>query len=156
MQNRDVYFLIVGDGTEYGKIESFVREAQPENIKLMQRLPKEDYDTMVAASDVGMIFLDHRFTIPNFPSRLLNYMQAKLPVLACTDSNTDIGKIIQEGEFGWWCESSDVKNFSNTFNRIALEKNVQKGNNGFEYLKSHYSTDCSYHTIKESILCLES
>lgn len=156
MQNRDAFFLIAGDGTEYGKIESFVREAQPENIRLMQRLPKKDYDTLVAASDVGMIFLDHRFTIPNFPSRLLNYMQAKLPVLACTDSNTDIGSVIREGDFGWWCESSDVRYFSNTFERISLENIVQKGSNGFEYLKSHYSTDCSYHTIKESILCLES
>ena len=51
-------------------------------MKLMQRLPKEDYDRLVAACDVGMIFLDHRFTIPNFPSRLLGYMQAGLPVLA--------------------------------------------------------------------------
>ncbi|EKC47374.1 hypothetical protein OBE_15744, partial [human gut metagenome] len=48
----------------------------------MRRLPKEDYDIMVAACDVGMIFLDYRFTIPNFPSRLLSYMQAKIPVLA--------------------------------------------------------------------------
>ena len=28
-----------------------------------------------------MIFLDSRFTIPNFPSRLLSYLQAGLPVI---------------------------------------------------------------------------
>ena len=42
---------------------------------------KEDYELMISACDVGLIFLDHRFTIPNFPSRLLAYMQAGLPVL---------------------------------------------------------------------------
>ena len=89
----DVFFLIVGDGTEFAKIEAYVNEDKPSNVKLMKRLPKEDYDKMVGACDVGMIFLDHRFTIPNFPSRLLSYMQAKIPVLACTDVNTDIGKI---------------------------------------------------------------
>lgn len=31
------------------------------------------------------------FTIPNSRSRLLSYMQAKLPVLACIDPYTDIG-----------------------------------------------------------------
>ena len=41
-----------------------------------------------------MIFLDHRFSIPNFPSRLLSYMQARVPVLAVTDPNTDIGDVI--------------------------------------------------------------
>lgn len=36
------------------------------NIKLMKRLPKNDYDTMVVACDIGMIFMDYRFKISNF------------------------------------------------------------------------------------------
>lgn len=145
--NKTTYFLIVGDGTEYGKIEAYIRDEQPENVKLMQRLPKEDYDTMVAASDVGMIFLDHRFTIPNFPSRLLNYMQAKLPVLACTDPNTDIGRVIENGDFGWWCESDDVRSFANALNAISLNDLSEKGKNGYTFLKENYSTSLSYCTI---------
>lgn len=82
---KNVYFLIVGNGNDYEKLKFFVKQEKPENIKLLSVLPKEDYDSMVGACDVGLIFLDHRFTIPNFPSRLLTYMQAKLPVLAVTD-----------------------------------------------------------------------
>ena len=89
--NKNAFFLIAGNGTEFGKIESFISDNHPDNLKLIQRLPKEDYDRMIGSCDVGLIFLDHRFTIPNFPSRLLSYMTAKLPVLACTDKNTDIG-----------------------------------------------------------------
>ena len=55
---------------------------------------------MVAACDVGLIFLDHRFTIPNFPSRLLSYMQAKLPVLAATDQIQILVNVIFQGGFG--------------------------------------------------------
>ena len=91
-RNQNAFFLIVGDGTDYGKLEEYFKEAKPSNMKLMKQLPKDDYDRMITACDVGLIFLDHRFTIPNFPSRLLSYMQAGLPVLACTDPNTDIGK----------------------------------------------------------------
>ncbi|MBR5539197.1 MAG: glycosyltransferase family 4 protein, partial [Clostridia bacterium] len=105
LENTDAYFVVVGNGTEFGKLQAFFDANKPENMCLMQRLPKEDYDRLVAACDVGMIFLDHRFTIPNFPSRLLSYMQAKIPVLACTDPNTDVGKVIEEGNFGVWCES---------------------------------------------------
>ncbi len=110
--NEKAFFLVVGDGTEYGKLEEYFDGRNPQNMKLMKRLPKEDYDRMIAACDVGLIFLDHRFTIPNFPSRLLAYMQAGLPVIAATDVNTDIGKVITEGGFGWWCESNDVNAFS--------------------------------------------
>ena len=94
--NNQVYFLVVGDGTEYDELDDYYKKSHQENFKLMKRLPKEDYDTLVAACDVGMLFLDYRFTIPNFPSRLLSYMQAKLPVLACTDLNTDVGSVIEK------------------------------------------------------------
>lgn len=141
MNNEQSYFLIVGDGTEYGKLEKFIDEKKPKNVKLMRRLPKEDYDRLVAACDVGMIFLDYRFTIPNFPSRLLAYMQAKLPVLAATDLNTDIGKVIVDGGFGWWVGSNSPKNFSEAV-RNALNSDVELlGTNAFKYLNENYSAE---------------
>lgn len=146
-KNDEVYFLIVGDGTEYRKIESYVENDKPSNVKLMKRLPKEDYDKMVAACDVGMIFLDHRFTIPNFPSRLLSYMQAKIPVLAVTDPNTDIGKVIVDGGFGWWCESDKVKNFQNSINEIFICDTNKMNVYEYDYLTKYYTTSYSYNKI---------
>lgn len=151
-KNADVYFLIVGDGTEYGKIEAYVENDNPKNVKLMKRLPKEDYDKMVAACDVGMIFLDHRFTIPNFPSRLLSYMQAKIPVLAVTDPNTDIGKVIVDGGFGWWCESDKVENFvkaivSVSNNNCLIDYKVSS----YSSMRQLYSVENSYHVIEGHI-----
>lgn len=147
IKNSDAYFLIVGDGTEFGKLEKFFNEQKPQNMKLMKRLPKEDYDRMVAACDVGMIFLDNRFTIPNFPSRLLSYMQAGIPVLAVTDSNTDIGKVIVEGRFGWWCESNDVNAFDyivkNSVNKMQI--NVE---DEYNFLIENYSVEKCYEIIQ--------
>ena len=37
----------------------------------------------------------HRFTIPNYPSRLLSYLEYKKPVLCATDMATDIGSIAE-------------------------------------------------------------
>ena len=143
--SKDNYFLIVGDGTEYGKIEEFVKSSNQNNIRLMKRLPQEDYDTMVGACDVGMIFLDHRFTIPNFPSRVLSYMQAKIPVLACKDPNTEIGKIIEEAGFGSWCESNDVNGFVECVNKIMQIQSVAEKE--WNYLNKYYSTRNGYDII---------
>lgn len=147
MKNTDVYFLIVGDGTEFGKLEHFFNEQKPVNMKLMKRLPKEDYDRMVAACDVGMIFLDHRFTIPNFPSRLLSYMQAGIPVLAVTDPSTDIGKVIVDGGFGWWCESNDARSFDEKIQEACKSDLIDMGTKGFQYLEEHYSAEKGYEII---------
>ena len=145
--NGKVFFLIVGDGTEYEKIDNYIEEDQPENVRLMRRLPKEDYDTMVAACDVGMIFLDHRFTIPNFPSRLLSYMQAKIPILACTDVNTDIGCVIVNGGFGWWCESKDVDEFQQIIEKIIKDYAENMKDIEYRYLMENYSVSKNYEII---------
>ena len=149
---EEAFFLIVGDGTEYGLLEEYAKASGQKNLKLMKRLPKEDYDTMVGACDVGMIFLDHRFTIPNFPSRLLSYMQAKLPVLAVTDPNTDIGKVITEGKFGWWCESDSAARLKVKIQEILSEPpdRLYKDREEF-YLKNNFSVELSYGLIMRHI-----
>lgn len=138
-ENDQAYFLIVGAGTEASKLKTYVQQEAADNIRIMDRLPKEDYDRMVAACDVGLIFLDHRFTIPNFPSRLLSYMQAKLSVLACTDPNTDIGQVITAGGFGWWCESNSTDAFVECVNKACEADLTPMGENGYAYLEEHYS-----------------
>lgn len=150
-EQKELYFLVVGDGTEYPLLEQYSRTAQQENFKLMQRLPKEDYDTLVGACDVGMLFLDHRFTIPNFPSRLLSYMQAKLPVLACTDPNTDVGKVLEEGRFGWWCESSTTEAFCRVIKEIMGSDLTQMGSASMQYLYDHYTVKSAYLSIMEQL-----
>lgn len=146
-----VFFLIVGDGTEYSLLEKYVNESKQVNLKVMKRLPKEDYDTLVAACDVGMIFLDHRFTIPNFPSRLLSYMQAKLPVLAVTDSNTDIGRVIVDGGFGWWCESNNVDYFEQLIKDIIGSDTVKVREKAYLYLQENYTVECGYGIIQKRL-----
>lgn len=152
-ENTDAMFLIIGSGTEYSLLEEYESATgQNDHFRLMSRLPKEDYDTLVAACDVGLIFLDHRFTIPNFPSRLLSYMQAKLPVLAVTDPNTDIGKIIVDKGFGWWCESNDATVFSRMVKRIIEElPHHQNGSSEFAYLKKNFNVESSYNMIVNKI-----
>lgn len=149
-KNPKAFFLIVGDGTEYKKLEAWFAENRPDNMRLIRRLPKEDYDRLAAACDVGLIFLDHRFTIPNFPSRLLAYMQAKLPVLACTDPNTDIGKVIIEGGFGWWCGSNDLDAFSALVAEAHSADRAAMGEIGFAYMQSHYCVRQAYEAIIRS------
>ena len=145
--NENAFFLVVGDGTEYKKLAAWFEENKPENAKLLKKLPKEDYDRLVAACDVGMIFLDHRFTIPNFPSRLLSYLQAKLPVLCCTDPNTDIGKVCAEGGFGWNCESNDPAAFGAQVDAALAADLPAMGEIGFAYLNEYYTSQAAYEII---------
>lgn len=147
----DRFFVVCGTGTETLKLKAFIENEKPDNVLLLDGLPKAEYEEFLGAFDVGLIFLDHRFTIPNFPSRLLSYMQNSMPVLACTDRNTDIGKIITDGGFGWWCESDDVEKFTETVNAVLTEDLKTLGENGFKYLMDNYTVENSFAIIEKYI-----
>ena len=144
---EDAFFFIVGDGTEYGRLRAFCDREKLANVKLMAGIPKEDYDRMIAACDVGLIFLDHRFTIPNFPSRLLSYMQAGLPVICSTDPNTDIGTVVSEGGFGWACPSDDAAEFGRAVDAALAADLPAMGEKSRAYLCQHYTAARSYQII---------
>lgn len=147
--DTDAYFLIVGDGTEYSKLEKFVQEEQPHNVKVMKRLPKEDYDKMIGSCDVGMIFLDYRFTIPNYPSRLLSYLQAGIPVLCVTDEATDMGDFVKSNSVGDFCYSNDENAFVEKVNALSqLDIDKEKV---FQVLKDNYDVKDSYQIIMRSM-----
>ena len=149
--NNEIFFLIVGSGTEYKKIENYIEKSKQKNVKLLSQLPKDDYDKMIYCCDIGLIFLDYRFTIPNFPSRLLAYMQAKLPVLAVTDESTDIGKVIVSGEFGWSCTSDNIDEWNNVIQNILESDYSEKKKNAFMYLTKHYAVSEQYDMIMNEI-----
>ena len=113
------YIIIVGNGTEYPKIEKWFSENNPKNAKLLSALPKDKYDNLIRAAHVGLIFLDRRFTIPNFPSRLLSYLENSMPVLLATDPNTDMGRIAQENGFGMWSLSGDIDKFMANMDELS-------------------------------------
>ena len=147
-RNEWAYFLIIGSGTESKRIEEYIQQKKPNNVRYLSTLPSEKYDQVLRLCDVGLIYLDFRFTIPNFPSRLLSYMNASLPIMAVTDWATDIRTVIESNGFGVWTPSDDLVMFEEClhrfFDRSTREKMGQASN---QYFLCEYTTAKSYQTI---------
>lgn len=146
-KRTDCYFVVVGSGTHYNLISEWYKGNKDCNVKLLQFLPKSDYDLLVKSCDVGLIFLDHRFTIPNYPSRLLSYLENKMPVLCTTDVNTDIGKIAEENGYGYWCESVKPEDFTALVDKMLASDRKAMGEKGYEFLKNNYLVEHTYNAI---------
>lgn len=152
--NKGAFFLIVGSGTMYSKIEKWFLKEQPENAKLLAGLPKKDYDNLLGACDVGLIFLNKNFTIPNFPSRLLSYLEMRMPVIAATDASTDIGQIIEKQDCGKWVLSGDLKKMNEvitTFTAYTSTDFEQKRKNAYQLLEDNYLVEYSYNLIVQKV-----
>jgi len=144
---EDCHFVVVGDGTDYYKLEAWVKEAPPKAVSLFRYLPKADYDALARACDVGLIFLDYRFTIPNYPSRLLPYLMECKPIIATTDSNCDMGTIAEENGYGFWCPSNSVDAFVAAVDKMLASDIKQMGEKGYEFYLNNYTVDHTYQAI---------
>lgn len=150
----DCHFVVVGTGTELPKLQDWYdanKQHPNNNVTVMQGLPKADYDMLVKHCDVGLIFLDHRFTIPNYPSRLLSYLENKMPVICATDPNTDIGCIAESNGYGYWCESNSIEAFTNILDKMIHADRKAMGEKGYEFLKNNYLVEHTYYAIMNHI-----
>jgi glycosyltransferase involved in cell wall biosynthesis len=145
----DVFFLIVGSGTEYFRIQKWFQFHQPQNAMLLHNLPKLKYDELLSACDVGLIFLSPDFTIPNYPSRLLSYLEMKLPVISATDIHTDVGRDIESYKCGFSVVSGDSDEMQVAIDKIISNKNLyeEMKNNAFAYLIKNFNVNLTMNLI---------
>lgn len=143
----DCHFVIVGDGTEFPKISTWFKEVAPKSVSLFNKLPKLDYDALTNACDVGLIFLDYRFTIPNYPSRLLPYLIKSKPIIAATDPNCDVGTLAEQHNYGFYCPSNSVSSFVNAIDKMLVADIKIMGQNGYQFYLNNYTIEHTYQTI---------
>ena len=145
-----MFFLVVGSGTEFDRIQKWFNQNNPTNAKLISGLPKQDYDDLMKVCDVGLIFLHKDFTIPNFPSRLLPYLEYKLPVLVAADPNTDIGTEVEKHHCGYSVLTGNIEKMKFTldsFCNMEDEKFEKLRNNARNYLEENFLVSQSYQLI---------
>jgi glycosyltransferase involved in cell wall biosynthesis len=150
---KQAYFVVVGDGTERDRIEAKVNQLQLNNLSLLRHLPKADYDRLMLECDVGLVCLDKRFTIPNYPSRTLAYMDMALPILAATDNVSDIRVLLNEAQCGLWAYSGDKEGFKEQVRVLCEDRDmrIRMGQNGRRYLEENFDVSRSVEIISRHL-----
>ncbi len=144
----NIKFVLVGKGTEKKKVSELTKGYS--NILMFDYIPRIDYEKLLKACDIGLIFLDKRFTIPNFPSKTLSYLNCHLPIMASIDKNTDYGSFLINENCGLWVENGDIINFRKEFNTLIKNTELRQkmGDNGYNYLINNLD-------VKDSVKKLE-
>lgn len=147
----ETFLVIVGSGTEFMRVNDFIVNRSIVNSILIPKMPRERFEILVSCCDIGLVFLDYRFTIPNFPSRLLTYMQCKKPVIVASDPNTDIGTIVEHNQFGYFCYSNSVQGFFSCVDRLLAENLIEKGINSYRFFSENFTSKKSYDIIMKHL-----
>lgn len=149
----DLHFLLVGRGTERQRIAEAVTSKGLRNVTMIPQLPRPEYEALARECDIGLVCLDPRFTIPNFPSRVLSYFEIRMPVLAALDQATDFGEMLDEARAGLWCHAGDLAAFQRHLDRLAGDAGLRArmGAAGRRYLETHFTSAKAYGIISQHI-----
>jgi glycosyltransferase involved in cell wall biosynthesis len=144
---KDCHFIVVGSGTFYPMLNEWYQMNKGYNVTVLKGLPKEEYDLLVQSCHIGLVFLDYRFTFPNYPSRLLSYLEYKMPVICVTDSTCDMGYIAKENGYGCYVPSNNVADFTAAVSNMLSADIKAMGERGYDFLKENYLVEHTYRAI---------
>lgn len=93
---QDVNLVIIGDGELRSYIESRIDREKIESIRLLPRIDRQSYMALIRHCDAGLVVTVSGVSVPTFPSKVIDYMKAKLPVLASVEPVTDFGDYVEQ------------------------------------------------------------
>ena len=97
---KDIAFLLVGDGVEKPKLLKLAQENHLDNVFFLPMQPKDKYPEVLLASDLCLVTLRQEVKTPVVPSKILSIMAAGRPVLASLPLDGDAPRLIAEAGCG--------------------------------------------------------
>ena len=151
---ENISFKIIGSGTEFKFLKNYISINNINKTQISCNLSKADYFNELEKADIGLLFLNEKFTIPNYPSRILDYLYFDLAIISNTDNNTDITEFIKNAKVGncfYGVNDIDkmileIKNIKD--NRTYLESFSQNSNKS---LINNFNIDVSFKLIENKI-----
>ena len=139
----EVVFIVAGDGELMPSLLNKVKNNNLKNFLLLGNLVRENYLCILRKSHIGIVVTQSGVSIPSFPSKTIDYMQLKLPIIACVEESTDYGSIIKN-EIGCGLVSTegDRDSFIKNINELKCNSKLREkmGKNGYNFLKEKMST----------------
>lgn len=156
LEENNIKFLFIGSGSEKERLERYVKKEGIINIKFINYIPRDEYEELIASCDIGLVSLDERFTVPNFPSKTTDYFKLSLPILASIDNcaKEDYGFFLQtEAKAGKVAEAGNINDLYKIFMELYLNENLRKemGENGRKYYEKYLSSEVAYKTIMRKV-----
>ncbi len=140
---EEIAFVLVGEGNQKEKLQAIAARYGIDNVLFKERLSSRDFARLLRQADVGLVNLNRRFTIPNYPSKVLDYFEAEIPVLASLDRATDFGAMLDASGAGLWSLTGDLAAYRRNLDRLMADPGLRRemGRCGRKYLKQHFTVE---------------
>lgn len=145
------HFLFLGSGVKRKRLETAVRENNLKNVTVLPPRPREEQKLFLNACDVGLVSLVEGMRGVAMPSRTYNFLAAAKPILALTEKDSEIARVIEEDNVGWVVPPAEPSKLLDAIYKIYDERQIlqQMGKRGREAALTKYSEKTAIEKYKE-------
>jgi colanic acid biosynthesis glycosyl transferase WcaI len=129
---HEVRLVICGDGAGRPALEKLIASRRAANVTLLPLQAEHDYLRMMADADVCVISQRTGGGAAFFPSKLLSSVALGKPVLAVTDAESELARVVRDEDLGFWVAPDNVDTVAAAMRALSLDKSrlAEYGRNG--------------------------
>jgi colanic acid biosynthesis glycosyl transferase WcaI len=98
---NDIHFLFIGSGAKERWLRKTVTEIGLKNVTILPPQSRSDLILSLNACDMAVISFVNGMAGVSVPSRMYNIMSAGKPILAVSDRESELSRVILEENIGW-------------------------------------------------------
>jgi glycosyltransferase involved in cell wall biosynthesis len=153
---RDIHqahFLILGEGDEYGLIKNLKAEWVLDNVTILPSVPQAEFESILAASDIGLFSLAREHSAHNFPGKILGYLRAGKPVLGSVNAGNDLLHVINDSNSGFVFLNGEDCLLETAAKKLVESAQLRKntGDNGAILLQQKFCVESAAQIILSSM-----
>jgi glycosyltransferase involved in cell wall biosynthesis len=140
--NKDIRFVLLGDGGEKHSLIEKVRQLGLNNVEILDSVPKKDLPGFVAACDVSMVvFANYPILENNSANKFFDSLSAGKPVIL--NYSGWQRNILENNNAGFGCDLCNIEQFIEKLLYLNLhrDKLVQMGQNARKIAVEEFSRD---------------
>ncbi len=118
------HFLFLGSGVKKKWLEAERQKHGLKNTTILPSRPREEQKMFLNACDVGFVSLVKNMRGVAMPSRTYNLLAAGKPILALTEENSEVARVIEEERVGWIVSPSEPEKLLQTIYKIYDERSI--------------------------------
>src|SRR5687767_6493581 len=118
----DIHFIFLGAGVKRKWLEKTVGKQKLENVTILDPRPRREQNVFLNACDVAIVSLIANMVGVSMPSRTYNILAAGKPILALTESGSEIARVVEEENVGWIVPPGDAERLEETVLAIRHDR----------------------------------
>jgi colanic acid biosynthesis glycosyl transferase WcaI len=139
-QNRDVLFLLIGEGAEKERIRSLAQSRCLTNVQFLNQQPREKIPAFISASDACLVLLKKSEIFKTvIPTKMLEFMSCACPVILGVDGQAR--QILEESAGGIVIEPENAAALADALAALQANRELGRamGQKGREYILKNFS-----------------